>query len=184
MSTFYRLLGFLSPYKRGVVVSWILASFAMAMSVLLPVLTGRAVETINKGARHTRLHELGLALARPPHAAAARPRDPGRGDGALGFHLLAAHDRRTGLTRRRVRPARAPLQPAAALGARLLRPPADRSVDVARDRRPARGALLPRLRPRVHPAVRAHDRARRHRHDRDQPLARLDLACRRRHSWS
>src|ERR1700722_17116872 len=60
MSTFYRLLGFLSPYKRGVVVSWILASFAMAMSVLLPVLTGRAVETINKGESHNRLHELGL----------------------------------------------------------------------------------------------------------------------------
>lgn len=60
MSTFNRLLGFLSPYKRGVVVSWILASFAMAMSVLLPVLTGRAVETINKGARHNRLHELDL----------------------------------------------------------------------------------------------------------------------------
>jgi ABC-type multidrug transport system fused ATPase/permease subunit len=60
MSTFYRLLGFLSPYKRGVVVSWILASFAMAMSVLLPVLTGRAVETIDKGASHNRLHELSL----------------------------------------------------------------------------------------------------------------------------
>ena len=60
MSTFYRLLGFLSPYKRGVVVSWILASFAMAMSVLLPVLTGRAVETIDKGASHNRLHELGM----------------------------------------------------------------------------------------------------------------------------
>jgi ABC-type multidrug transport system fused ATPase/permease subunit len=60
MSTFYRLLGFLSPYRRGVVVSWILASFAMAMSVLLPVLTGRAVETINKGAHHNRLHELSL----------------------------------------------------------------------------------------------------------------------------
>lgn len=60
MATFYRLLGFLSPYKRGVVVSWILASFAMAMSVLLPVLTGRAVETIDKGASHNRLHELGM----------------------------------------------------------------------------------------------------------------------------
>jgi ABC-type multidrug transport system fused ATPase/permease subunit len=60
MSTFYRLLGFLRPYKRGVTVSWILASFAMAMSVLLPVLTGRAVETISTGARHARLHELSL----------------------------------------------------------------------------------------------------------------------------
>jgi ABC-type multidrug transport system fused ATPase/permease subunit len=57
MATFYRLLGFLRPYKRGVVVSWILASFAMAMSVLLPVLTGQAVETINTGARHSHHHE-------------------------------------------------------------------------------------------------------------------------------
>jgi hypothetical protein len=58
MSTFYRLLGFLRPYKRGVVVSWILASFAMAMSVLLPLLTGEAVETISSGASHARHHEL------------------------------------------------------------------------------------------------------------------------------
>jgi ABC-type multidrug transport system fused ATPase/permease subunit len=58
MATFYRLLGFLRPYKRGVVVSWILASFAMAMSVILPLLTGEAVETINSGARHARRHEL------------------------------------------------------------------------------------------------------------------------------
>jgi ABC-type multidrug transport system fused ATPase/permease subunit len=58
MAIFYRLLGFLRPYKRGVVVSWILASFAMAMSVALPLLTGEAVETINSGARHARLHEL------------------------------------------------------------------------------------------------------------------------------
>jgi ABC-type multidrug transport system fused ATPase/permease subunit len=60
MSTFYRLLGFLRPYKRGVVVSWILASFAMAMSVVLPLLTGEAVETISSGARHARRHELAL----------------------------------------------------------------------------------------------------------------------------
>jgi ABC-type multidrug transport system fused ATPase/permease subunit len=58
MATFYRLLSFLRPYKRGVVVSWILASFAMAMSVVLPLLTGEAVETINSGARHARRHEL------------------------------------------------------------------------------------------------------------------------------
>ncbi len=57
MAIFYRLLGFLRPYKRGVVVSWILASFAMVMSVLLPVLTGHAVETINTGARHSHRHE-------------------------------------------------------------------------------------------------------------------------------
>ncbi len=58
MATFYRLLSFLSPYRRGVVVSWILASFAMAMSVVLPLLTGEAVETIGSGARHARRHEL------------------------------------------------------------------------------------------------------------------------------
>jgi ABC-type multidrug transport system fused ATPase/permease subunit len=57
MATFNRLLGFLRPYKRGVVVSWILASFAMAMSVILPLLTGEAVETINSGARHSHRHE-------------------------------------------------------------------------------------------------------------------------------
>src|ERR1700722_3169846 len=57
MATFNRLLGFLRPYKRGVVVSWILASFAMVMSVILPLLTGEAVETINSGARHSDRHE-------------------------------------------------------------------------------------------------------------------------------
>ena len=57
MATFNRLLGFLRPYKRGVVVSWILASFAMVMSVILPLLTGEAVETINSGARHSHRHE-------------------------------------------------------------------------------------------------------------------------------
>ena len=39
----------------------------------------------------------------------------------------------------------------------LLRRPADRPADVARDGRPAGGALLPRLRPDLHRAVGAHD---------------------------
>ncbi len=50
MSTFYRLLGFLSPYKRGLSISWALASLAMVMTVALPELTGRAVQAITKGA--------------------------------------------------------------------------------------------------------------------------------------
>ena len=50
MRTFYRLLGFLSPYKRGLTVSWGLASLAMVMTVALPELTARAVEAIRKGA--------------------------------------------------------------------------------------------------------------------------------------
>jgi ABC-type multidrug transport system fused ATPase/permease subunit len=52
MTTFYRLLGFLRPYKRGLIVSWALASVAMVMTVLIPLLMGHAVEAINKGATH------------------------------------------------------------------------------------------------------------------------------------
>ncbi|HXB16840.1 MAG TPA: ABC transporter ATP-binding protein [Solirubrobacteraceae bacterium] len=58
MTTFYRLLGFLRPYRRGVAVSAALACFAMVMTVLIPYLTGLAVEAIQKGASDSRLHEL------------------------------------------------------------------------------------------------------------------------------
>jgi ATP-binding cassette subfamily B protein len=61
MTTFYRLLGFLRPYKRGLAISWILASAAMATTVLLPGLTGAAVEAINKGAKHAQHHQASLA---------------------------------------------------------------------------------------------------------------------------
>src|SRR6201987_4657329 len=50
MTTFYRLLGFLRPYKRGLTTSWGLASVAMVMTVLLPYLMGQAVEKIHAGA--------------------------------------------------------------------------------------------------------------------------------------
>jgi ABC-type multidrug transport system fused ATPase/permease subunit len=58
MSTFNRLLGFLRPYKRGVVISAALACAAMVMTVLLPYVTGLAVQAIKHGATHARLHEL------------------------------------------------------------------------------------------------------------------------------
>ncbi len=58
MKIFYRLLGFLRPYKRGLTISWLLASLAMVMTVALPRLTGLAVEAITKGAHATRDHEL------------------------------------------------------------------------------------------------------------------------------
>ncbi len=58
MTTFNRLLGFLRPYKRGLIASWALASLAMVMTVLLPYLTGLAVEAIKHGVNHTKLHEL------------------------------------------------------------------------------------------------------------------------------
>jgi ABC-type multidrug transport system fused ATPase/permease subunit len=56
MSTFYRLLGFLRPYKRGLSASWALAGAAMIMTVALPTLSGHAVETLSKGARDAHLH--------------------------------------------------------------------------------------------------------------------------------
>jgi ATP-binding cassette subfamily B protein len=58
MKTFYRLLGFLRGYKRGLIASWALASVAMVMTVALPYLTGRAVDALTTGARHSRLHQL------------------------------------------------------------------------------------------------------------------------------
>jgi ABC-type multidrug transport system fused ATPase/permease subunit len=52
MTTFYRLLGFLRPYKRGLLASLALASAAMVMAVALPSLTGAAVDALRSGARH------------------------------------------------------------------------------------------------------------------------------------
>jgi ABC-type multidrug transport system fused ATPase/permease subunit len=60
MSIFYRLLGFLRPYRRGVIASAVLASLAMVMTVLLPTLTGRAVEAIHLGGEHAKHHQASL----------------------------------------------------------------------------------------------------------------------------
>ena len=57
MNTFYRLLGFLRPYKRGLTASWALASLAMVVTVLIPYLTGSAVEAIKHGDSHARHHQ-------------------------------------------------------------------------------------------------------------------------------
>jgi ABC-type multidrug transport system fused ATPase/permease subunit len=46
VKTFWRLLGFLRPYKRGVAVSFVLAAAAMGVSVLIPYLVGRTVDDI------------------------------------------------------------------------------------------------------------------------------------------
>jgi ATP-binding cassette subfamily B protein len=62
MSTFYRLLGFLRPYRRGLTISWLLASLAMVMAVAIPYLSGRAVDEIQAGAKFTGLgHRLAAA---------------------------------------------------------------------------------------------------------------------------
>jgi ATP-binding cassette subfamily B protein len=47
--TFVRLLGFLRPYTRGAVLSLVLAGAAMAATVAIPWLTGRAVDEITQG---------------------------------------------------------------------------------------------------------------------------------------
>ncbi|HST55282.1 MAG TPA: ABC transporter ATP-binding protein [Solirubrobacteraceae bacterium] len=60
MKTFNRLLGFLRPYKRGLAASWVLASLAMVMTVTLPLLTGRAVDAIQKAVTHAHHHQLAL----------------------------------------------------------------------------------------------------------------------------
>src|SRR5688572_3493897 len=61
MRTFWRLLGFLRPYRRGVILSFVLAAAAMGVSVLVPYLVGRTVDDIGKGG--TNLWPLALAVA-------------------------------------------------------------------------------------------------------------------------
>src|SRR3954452_12386450 len=51
MRTFSRLLGFLRPYRAGMVWSLVLASFAMVGTAALPWLTGRAIDQVQQGDR-------------------------------------------------------------------------------------------------------------------------------------
>src|ERR1700730_11389309 len=53
MRTFWRLLGFLRPYRAGVAVSFVLASLAIGATVLIPYLTGRAINGIRAHSHHT-----------------------------------------------------------------------------------------------------------------------------------
>jgi ABC-type multidrug transport system fused ATPase/permease subunit len=50
MGTFRRLLGFLRPYRRGVIASSALAAFAMGGTVLIPFLIGVAIDRTEAGA--------------------------------------------------------------------------------------------------------------------------------------
>ncbi|MGZ4181966.1 MAG: ABC transporter ATP-binding protein [Solirubrobacteraceae bacterium] len=52
MLIFRRLLGFLQPYRRGVAWAFVLAFGAMGTTVLIPYLTGRAVDAISDHDRH------------------------------------------------------------------------------------------------------------------------------------
>src|SRR4051795_11250793 len=60
MGTFWRLLTFLRPYRRGVIVSFALAAVAMGTGVLIPFLVGRTIDEIRKG--NNDLWPLALAI--------------------------------------------------------------------------------------------------------------------------
>jgi ATP-binding cassette subfamily B protein len=60
VSTFWRLLSFLRPYRRGVIVSFVLAAVAMGTGVLIPFLVGRTIDEIRKG--ETNLWPLAFAI--------------------------------------------------------------------------------------------------------------------------
>ena len=49
MKIFVRLLGFLRPYRRAVIVSFVLAAAAMVAGVLIPFLVGETVDDIRRG---------------------------------------------------------------------------------------------------------------------------------------
>src|SRR5918995_1003201 len=61
MKTFWRLVSFLRPYRRGVLVAFVLAAAAMGVGVLVPYLVGRTVDEIRQGA--VDLWPLALAVA-------------------------------------------------------------------------------------------------------------------------
>jgi ABC-type multidrug transport system fused ATPase/permease subunit len=61
LTTFWRLLGFLRPYRKGVLASFALAAVAMAFGVVVPYLVGRTVDQIRDD--ETNLWPLAAAIA-------------------------------------------------------------------------------------------------------------------------
>src|SRR3954468_25068827 len=72
--TFARLLGFLRPYRRGVIASLVLAALAMVCTVAIPWLTGQAVNRITAH-DHAGLRSMAIAIV-------------GVSVGRLGFSVL------------------------------------------------------------------------------------------------
>ncbi|HET9104979.1 MAG TPA: ABC transporter ATP-binding protein [Solirubrobacteraceae bacterium] len=62
MGTFSRLLGFLRPYRKGVVVSFLLAFGALGGTVVIPYLTGLAINAVRAHDQH-KLVLLAIAIA-------------------------------------------------------------------------------------------------------------------------
>ena len=170
MRTYRRLMGFLRPYRLSLWGSLAFAWAAMGMTVLIPWLVGRAVNAIEAG---NKADLLPLALAIFGAAILRMGLTVGRRLVAGRVSLGVEYDLRNLL-----------YAPAAAARARLLRPPPDRPADVARDRRPAGGPLLPRLRADLHRPVGAHDRARGRRDVRRSSRSWPRSRCSRSRSWS
>ncbi len=62
MATFWRLLGFLRPYRRTVAASLLFAWLAMGMTVLIPWLVGQAVNAIEPPSDKSAILPLALAI--------------------------------------------------------------------------------------------------------------------------
>jgi ABC-type multidrug transport system fused ATPase/permease subunit len=60
--TFTRLLGFLRPYRKGVIVSFVLAATAMVFTVAIPWLTGRAIDVVRDDRDKGDLQLIALAI--------------------------------------------------------------------------------------------------------------------------
>ena len=61
MKVFWRLLAFLSPYRGGVIVSFVLAALAMGTGVAIPFLIGRTIDAVRAGGEEG-LWPLALAI--------------------------------------------------------------------------------------------------------------------------
>ena len=75
MRTFWRLLGFLRPYRSGVILSFVLATAAMGVGVLIPYLVGRTIDDIGDGGPDLRplaLAVIGAGLLRLAFSVARR----------------------------------------------------------------------------------------------------------------
>src|SRR5258705_10810715 len=62
MATFRRLLGFLRPYRNGVILSFVLATLSMVASVAIPWLVGRAIGSV-RADDYTGLRNYAIAVA-------------------------------------------------------------------------------------------------------------------------
>ena len=130
---FRRLLGFLRPYRGQVVASVLLAIASQICALAIPYLTGRSIDAATDGDRTLLLELAALIVAMGALKGVLmffRRWLAGRLSLAVEFDLRNAH-----------------VHPPAAAVLRILRPPPDRPADVPGDRRPAGGAVLPRLRP-------------------------------------